>query len=365
MKDCNLPIIKYSPDETYYQWGFSHGKQFSSEIKELCTIRRALMLKRNPALEGSITEMALKQFEKTKAFDFDLSEEIRGIADGSKLTLEDIVILNNYTDFRDIQLPDEGCSTIQVQNKECLLSGQTWDMHRSAKRFMCILEIPKTSTNPETLVLSLVGCTGLMGINSSKCFIGVNNINTEKAEIGILWPNLVRKVLKCSNINEMRSTLLAAPITSGHNYLISSMTGAEHWEITPEFKDLIHAHTQNENGSSFHTNHCLGENVKTIEDKKNISQTTHKRFEILEKQISSISTFANLKDLLQSHEGHPISICSHLENGSKDPSATCGGGIVDMRSNDILFWRGCPEYDDNYLEYKYKFSVETKTFTRV
>jgi isopenicillin-N N-acyltransferase-like protein len=365
MKDCNLPIIKYSANETYYQWGLKHGSSFKDEIKELSIIRRALMLKRNPSLEASIPDLAEKQYLNTKEFDFDLSEELRGIADGAELSLEDIIILNNYTDFRDIQLPDEGCSTIQVQNPENLLSGQTWDMHRSAKRFMCIIEVPKTDKNPETLILSLVGCTGLMGINSEKCFIGVNNINTLKAEVGIVWPNLVRKVLKHSTLDQMRECLLEAPVTSGHNYLISSTRGAEHWEITPEFKDLIHAHTENESGSSFHTNHCLGENVKKIEDQNNISVTTHKRFKILEEQINNIKTFDDLKELLQSHEGHPISICSHLENGSNDPSATCGGGIVNMKSNDIIFWRGCPEFDDNYLEHKYIFNEKEKSFKRV
>ena len=365
MNDCNLPIIKYSPDETYYQWGLQHGSQFKDEIKELSGIRRALMLKRNPAIESSIHELSHQQFQNTKDFDFDLSEELRGIADGAELAMQDIVILNNYTDFRDIQLPDEGCSTVQVQNDENLLSGQTWDMHSSAKRFMCILEIPETEENPETLVLSLVGCTGLMGINADKCFIGVNNINTLKAEVGIIWPNLVRKILKCSSLDEMRETLVTAPVTSGHNYLISSMEGAEHWEITPEFSDLIHAHKKNETRSSFHTNHCLGVNVKKIEDENNISLTTHRRFEILEKNIEKVNTFDDLKELLQSHEGHPISICSHLENGSKDPSATCGGGIVEMNSNQIIFWRGCQVYDDNYLEYKYTFNEETRTFKRV
>jgi isopenicillin-N N-acyltransferase-like protein len=353
MIDCNFPIIKYKLGHSYYEWGLEHGKQFKDAIGELCNIRRKLMLKRNPSLEGSITSLAKEQFEVTKSFDSNLAEELRGIAEGANLSIEDIVILNNYTDFRDIQLPDEGCSTVQIQNEENILSGQTWDMHRSAKNYMCLIEIPKTEHNPQTLMLSLVGCTGLMGINEHSCLVGVNNINTLNAEVGLIWPNLVRKVLMCDNLSQMRTTLLEAPVTSGHNYLISTMDGAEHWEITPEFKDLIHAHTKGEIGSSFHTNHCLGQQVSTIQDPNHVSLTTHKRYEILEDQVKTISNFEGLKDLFQSHDGHPTSICTHLETGSDDPSATCGGGMMELNSKKIQFWRGCPKYDDNYIEYEY------------
>ncbi|WP_127716427.1 C45 family peptidase [Halobacteriovorax sp. HLS] len=365
MIDYNFPIISYDPKDSYYQWGFKHGKAFSEGIKELVTIRRKLMLKRNPSLEEHISELAQEQFTVTKEFDINLSSELEGIADGAELSLEDIVILNNYTDFRDIHLPEEGCSTIQVQNDESLLSGQTWDMHRSAKRFLCLIEVPKTKSNPETLVLSLVGCTGLMAINSEQCFVGVNNINTLNARVGLIWPNLVRKLMMNNSIEGMRDTLTSAPVTSGHNYLISTTKGSEHWEITPNNKDLVAKLDENQKGFSFHTNHCLGENVHLEEDKNNVSKTTHKRYEILDHSVKELQSFDDMKSLLQSHEQYPVSICTHLETGADDPSATCGGGIVNMKDGKVVFWRGCPEYDQNYIEYSYQFDLATKSFKRV
>lgn len=364
MIDCGFPIIKYEVGKSYFEWGVAHGTQFKDAIVELASIRRELMLKRNPSLKAKLSELANEQFSVTEKFDKSLSDELRGIAKGAGLTIEDIVILNNYTDFRDIQLPEEGCSTVQIQNEINILSGQTWDMHRSAKNYMCLIEIPETDINPKTLMLSLVGCTGLMGVNSHSCLIGVNNINTLNAKVGLIWPNLVRKVLMCDNLDSMRETLLNAPVTSGHNYLISTKDGAEHWEITPEFNDLIHAHTKHEIGHSFHTNHCLGKQVSTIQDQDHVSLTTHKRYEILENQVKSISDFDALKNLFQSHDGHPISICTHLETGSADPSATCGGGLMEFNTGRIQFWRGCPEYDDNYVEYEYNIDENNNIIKR-
>jgi len=365
MTDYGFPILKYQKGKSFTEWGIYHGEEFRDGIKELVSIRKELMLKKNPALRNHLTPLAHQQFEITKEFAPGISNELEGIATGSGLSLEDIVILNNYTDFRDISLPDEGCSTIQVQRENVLISGQTWDMHSSAKRFLSLIEIPESENGPASIILSLLGCTGLMGINSHQCLIGVNNINTTNAKIGLIWPVLVRQTLLQSNLSSMRDTLLNAPVTSGHNYLISSKTGAEHWEITPSERDLIHAHGEKEHGHSFHTNHCLGENVSLLENKDSISATTFARYELLEKKVQNINNFSELKSLLQDHDGHPKSICSHYDTGAKDPSMTCGGGIADLNEQKYTFWRGCPESDKNYKEVNYKIDPDSNHFIRV
>ena len=363
MKDCGFPILKYTKGKSFKEWGISHGEEYRESIKELFLIRKELMLKRNPTLLNHLDPMAKVQYEHTLRYCGDAATEIEGIAKGSNLSLTDIVILNNYTDFRDIELLEQGCSTVQVQNESSILSGQTWDMHSSAKNYLCILEVPETDSSPKTLILTVTGCVGLMGINTESCLVGVNNINTTKAEEGLIWPSLVRKTLESTNLDDMRDTLLKAPVTSGHNYLISTLKGAEQWEITPTQKDLVHAHGAGEFGNSFHTNHCLGENVSKIESDKNVSATSHARYDILERSISAVTDEKELKALLQSHDGLPLSICSHYDSGVKDPSQTCGGGMANLKSGSIQFWRGCPEYDSNYKEYSYQLDRKNKSFT--
>ncbi len=363
MKDCGFPILRYQKGSSYKDWGISHGEEYREAIRELFLIRKELMLKRNPSLVNHLLPMAQAQYEQTLKYCGDAATELEGIAKGSNLSLTDIVILNNYTDFRDIELTDQGCSTIQVQNESNVLSGQTWDMHSSAKNYLCVIEVPETELASKSLILTVTGCVGLMGINTDNCLVGVNNINTTRAEIGLIWPSLVRKTLEGKNLGQMRDILLGAPVTSGHNYLISTLKGAEHWEITPTEKDLVHAHGDGEIGSSFHTNHCLGANVSKIESAKNVSATSHARYDILKQKVKNVIDSAQLKKLLQCHEGMPLSICSHYDSGTSDPSQTCGGGMADLSSGEIQFWRGCPEYDSNYKEYTYQLNSEEKSFT--
>ncbi len=352
--NCQFPIIQYKTGCSYNQWGISHGEEFRQPIKELALIRKELMLKKNPSISKKLNELALEQLEVSRQYSPYLAKEIEGIAEGANLNITDLVILNNYTDFRDLKLPDEGCTTLHVQNESNIISGQTWDMHRSAKNYMCMIQIPATEHHTSLLLLSLVGCVGLMGVNTHNCLIGVNNINTKNARIGLIWPILVRKALESKCLNEMRNTLLTAPVTSGHNYLISTDQGSANLEITPTVSEIVSQISTKEIGSIFHTNHCIGESIKEIEDKDSISSTTYNRYNLITQKVSSVVSLNDLKNLLSSHDEYPKSICSHFENGVQDPSFTCGGGVSDLKKGEHIFWRGCPSLDEDYIEYKFE-----------
>lgn len=361
--NCQFPLITYNKGQNNKLWGIAHGEQFRTAIKELADIRRSLMLAKNPALSKKLNELALEQLSVSRSFAPHLADEIEGIAEGAGLSLTDIVILNNYTDFRDIQLPEEGCSTVHIQTPGEVLSGQTWDMHRSAKNYMCLIQVPETDRHSSQLVLTLVGCVGLMGVNAHNGLIGVNNINTNNAKTGLIWPLLVRRVLEEKSLAEMRKTLLRAPVTSGHNYLISSPEGGEHLEVTPSIYEKVGALSKGQVGGIFHTNHCMGHEIEQLEDKSSMSSTTFNRYDLLSRKTYKVTDLEDFKNLLTDHDEFPKSICSHFENGAQDPSFTCGGGACDLTHGKYIFWRGCPAHDQDYKEYE--FILSGKEFKKI
>lgn len=353
--NCHFPLITYQAGKTNFEWGLTHGEAFKTPIQELAEIRRNLMLAKNPALKKKLDELALEQFHFTRNFAPHLASELEGIAKGAEISLTDVVVLNNYTDFRDITLPEEGCSTVHINTKNGeILSGQTWDMHRSAKNYMCLIHVPKNERHEEQMILTLVGCVGLMGVNAMNSLIGVNNINTTNAQTGLIWPVLVRKVCEQTILGEMRKTLLNAPVTSGHNYIISTIEGGEHLEITPTVSEKVSALVKGQVGSIFHTNHCIGYEIEKLEDKKSMSSTTFNRWNLLSKKTNDVLSLMDFKNLLTNHDEFPKSICSHFENGAQDPSFTCGGGVSNLSSSEHIFWRGCPVHDQDYREFKFK-----------
>ncbi len=364
MNDCNFPIILYKPGNNFKNNGVAHGEEFREQIKELFQIRKNLLLEKNPSIKNNIQSLALQQLEETRTFSPDITDEMEGISQGSLLKIEDIVLLNNYTDFRDILLPDEGCSTIQSINSLDSLSGQTWDMHNSAKKFVSIIKQDKQENMPAQIIFSLVGCVGMMGFNSNGLMIGVNNLNTKNARASIVWPSLVRKVLQSRSYDEMESIIKNAPVTSGHNYLISDETQGSHWEVTPVVREKVSSLTK-EKGFIFHTNHCIGEKTTIEEDKISSNSTTNERYQILNSLNTDNLDFSSALRVLTGHEGYPKSICSHFESNTQDPSSTCGGALGSFKQNIFRFWRGCPEHDKNFIAYNFKLSEDRRSFLQV
>lgn len=360
--DCGFPIIKYSAEQTPYEWGLEHGKRYKKAIQELVEIRKGLMLAKNPKLESKLDELAEAQANATKGHLPLLWHELEGIKDGAEVSLTDIVILNNYTDFRDIQLPEEGCTTAFLKRGHKAHVGQTWDMHSSAKDYLCVLDIERTEHNPAMLVLSLVGCTGLMAINEHGVFLGVNNINTHNAKAALIWPTLVRGTANHGGRIEAHQFLQNAPVTSGHNYILSDENFGGHYEVSPELFEPVAE--LDRDGLIFHTNHCLGEKHKEREDLSAKNSTSQIRYDMVEKKKDKIQSADDLIALFRDHTNYPKSICSHYQSGAQDPSMTCGSGVVDYSAKKVCLWRGCPEHDDNFVEYWFNFPTSQSTFQR-
>ncbi len=355
MTDMNFPVIKYDSNFSPRQWGEQHGESQRQGIRELVSIRRNLLQEKNRRLTLQwIERLADEQWQVSRGYDQDLCEEIEGIAAGANLSLADLVVLNNYTDFRDLPVPDQGCSVVYINRGGQRVAGQTWDMHGSAKNYVCVIEIAESEQAPAQKLFSVVGCVGMMGFNSNRVMIGVNNINTDGAAPGVLWPMLIRRLLRQSSLPQLQQNLIAAPVTSGHTYLLACDDGAELWEVIPGLAECVGQLPHDSNGHLYHTNHCLGTLARQREMTNSLSSTTHKRYELIEQKIGRVAGVHALYDLLNDHENYPMSICSHYQTNTTDPSFTCGGAAGDLDSGQLFFWRGDALLDSNFRLHRFQ-----------
>ena len=350
MIDVGFPVIKYERGASPNEWGRLHGETYREAIHELVEIRTGLMREKNSGLtDDAIKQLATEQWEATRKLDQALFDEIQGIAEGANLSIEAIVIVNNYTDFRDIEVADQGCSMVFV-NESAPIAGQTWDMHGSAKNYVCVIDVEGPADRQ--IVFSLVGCVGMMGYSSSGTMIGVNNINTDGARPGAMWPAIVRKTLQQNSLATMRKELTSSPVTSGHNYLIADQSAGEMWEVMPDLSEKVLDSTNH--SRIFHTNHCLGEQAQLREHKLAHNSTTYERYDLIKKKIDSLTSFEDVYGLLNDHENYPRSICSNFQSDSQDPSVTCGGAIGNLQTGQVKMWRGDELYDDNFVRHQFQ-----------
>lgn len=357
MTDVGFPIIVYDRNQSPLKWGRGHGESYRDAIHELAEIRRDLMREKNTALNHEhIERLAAEQWQASEKFSPAITEELQGIAEGADISKTDLVILNNYTDFRDIQVDDQGCSLVYANKNDGPVVGQTWDMHGTAKRYVCVLDVP-LADDERAIVFSLVGCTGMMGFTSRGTVIGVNNINTDKAAASLIWPVLVREVINQPEAAAMTRCLENAPKTSGHNYLIAQGRHAEMWEVAPGLSECVGKMQPDDTGNIFHTNHCLAE--KMVERETTISQnsTTHIRYELLGKKVDNVSSLKDMYDLMNDHENYPKSICSNFQTDAQDPSVTCGGAVGHLETMKVQMWRGDELHDDNFVCHDFDLST--------
>ncbi len=357
MTDCGFPIIAYLANQSPRERGRMHGESHRDPIRELFEIRLALMREKNPALDAdAIRKLAAEQWTATEAYAPNLADEIQGISDGSGLSLEELVVLNNYTDFRDIELNEEGCSVVYTRYNDTPLAGQTWDMHGTAKNFVCCISIANDDSQLTQVLFSLVGCIGMMGYTDRGTMVGINNINTDGAVPGALWPVVVRETLAQPSHPEMSEHLANAPVTAGHNYLLGSQALGQMWETMPGLAEKVDSIEAPDDGYIFHTNHCLGDQAKSRESKLSQNSTTHIRYDLLKKKLPTVKTYDQVFELLNDHENYPKSICSNWQSDMQDPSVTCGGALGDLNSGRVQMWRGDALYDDNFVMHDFQLA---------
>ncbi len=314
--------------------GRQHGESLRAQIHELADIRRHLLLHRSTLKPADVGPLAEQQWQITAQAFPSVTEELEGIAEGAAISREALVVLNNYTDFRDIRPGTEGCTAVYVAQEGRAYLGQTWDMHGSAERFVVGLQVDGS------LVLTVAGCVGMMGVNRHGAAVVVNNLTSTDAHPGVMWPALVRAMLEQRDIQAMSAVLEGATLSSGHNYMLADRGGCVNWETSGRHKKATWR--SQGDGMFCHTNHYLDADMRRCEGTLATVSTTHDRYAHMQQvTLPGIITAETVVRWLSSHDGAPRSICSHLGTDDPDASKTCGGVVADLTQGHLHAWQGC------------------------
>jgi isopenicillin-N N-acyltransferase-like protein len=253
-----------------HAWGVMHGESLRTDVRAMVEIRTALVLEKTDlATRENVRALARMHLPLLRTFDTALFDEIDGIARGAAVPVEDIIVLNHYTDLRDLSLSHlstastldgdpGGCSVIFAPLSSGPVLGQTWDMHGSATDHVVLLDVPAAS-GERTLLFTIAGCVGMTGLTSWGLGMTINNLNSTDARLGIVWPALVRRALRERTAEGARDVVMNAPLGSGHHYLVASESALYGVETSGTKKKLTQVGTDRVH---LHTNHCLDPEMK-------------------------------------------------------------------------------------------------------
>ncbi|MFO0637215.1 MAG: C45 family peptidase [Nannocystaceae bacterium] len=253
-----LQPVRFEQDDPRAR-GRAHGELWRPQIHELAELRVQLCLERAGYTDrDALDRVAAAHLPVLAAQEPALHQELLGIAEGADLSPERVLVLNHYTDLRDIPgaggggEPD-GCTAIYLCGEQGAVLGQTWDMHATAAPFVRVMHLLPPG-GAEVLCLTLTGCLGLAGLGQHGVAVTINNLNSTDARVGLVWPALVRSMLAANDARAAYERLLAAPLSSGHHYMIADGRAFFGVECSGELKVLTQVGPK---AAHLHTNHCF------------------------------------------------------------------------------------------------------------
>lgn len=340
---------------SFTEIGEEHGKLFGDEIG-VSVRKRMKLCQRWPDAQGEtkslelIRELGRLCWLEQEKYSPELLEEVEAIARVAEVDPVELLIMNGYTDFRDLlySAPADdpgGCTSFMVGPESAVGGrswiGQTWDMEYSALPHVVFLEL-EPNDRPRAKVLSLTGCVGMMGINECGVCVTITNLHARYGQVGVAWTLVVRRILECTTAGEAMNELERARLIGGHNYSIMG-PGGQGWniEVLPENRSVTPLR-----GDYLHSNHCLDESLLPGEYTKNeigrkstlnrLDQATRFMEEHRGKvDLDTLIAFTRVED-----PELPYSICARTGDGID--TMTCGAVIMSPDTKEIWALQGRP-----------------------
>lgn len=251
-KTNQFPVIAISGEP--FERGRQHGEHLSEEIGK--TIDFYCSIFKLP--ESEIFRHAEFFHQLIDSFNPGYSEEIQGIAKGSKVDPLWIVALNARTEIlsRNTNASNE-CTTVYFPRPSIL--GQNWDWGKPLEPLTVLMNI-EGSDGHRIFMLTEPGIIGKIGMNNRGLGVCLNILTLDQQLDGLPVHIILRAILDCDNLVEVESLLAQHGQGKASNILVADATGnGFDMEFCGEDKFRLEANSD----YLLHTNHYLAKAINS------------------------------------------------------------------------------------------------------
>jgi isopenicillin-N N-acyltransferase-like protein len=242
----SIPILDLSgsPSERVLQ----HGRGAGDLVARSIEIYRKAFRSKGVSWERA-REVATALLPEIAAFDRGFADEIRGIADGAEVPVEDVVALNARTELLYGQHPQvspgpdtdgDGCTGAialpGATRDGIVIHGQNWDW-RDECADSCLLLRIRSEEGPDILCFTEGGLLARFGFNSAGIALTANFLQTERdyGRKGIPIALIRRRILMARSLSEAIRVPYSVPRAFSANLMLSDAGGAAiDLETTPD-----------------------------------------------------------------------------------------------------------------------------------
>jgi isopenicillin-N N-acyltransferase-like protein len=248
-----------------------------------------------------------------------LLEEMRGIAEGARCDLREIIAINARTELMYGVTQQPECTSIGISTAasadEHIRLAQNWDW-RPTLAGSLILWALRREDGPDLLTLTEAGMVGKIGINSTGLAMCINLLMSDTDHAGPAVPMhiILRRVLEEAHSVEEAVTLINTTerCTSCFHMLADRSGALAGVEATPAGQHVL----RTTSGVLTHANHCVSPDLFIHDSNAREYPETLARGERAQ-SLASVRMIDEgyLHSMLADHETSPGSICLHRQPG--------------------------------------------------
>ncbi len=358
----NFPFVEI--EGTPYEIGYQHGSIFKEKVAGTIACYQEMFRDYSNLEWERAKELSLKFRDIIMEYNPDYMEEIKGVADGSGFSFEDILALNCRSELvfvgNEMDKADGGCTSIGISS-DAGAGGQAflahnWDWKTSQRNSMIMMKIRQKNGKPDIFMVTEAGIIGKTGVNSAGICLYLNALSTDQAPKGLPLHLAMRGILDCRTLAEAISAAVRLPLGCCANFMIGHKNGeCVDIEIENEDFDVLYP----KNGILVHTNHFVSPRLPILPRKDTCKYKFTDSFtrlgradKLLRKKEKEISE-TDIMEVLRDHVEYPSSICRHddMEQPKGKRMGTVFSMVVNLTEGKIYFCKGNP-CEKSYEEYQ-------------
>ncbi|MGH2377594.1 MAG: C45 family autoproteolytic acyltransferase/hydrolase [Candidatus Limnocylindria bacterium] len=289
-----------------------------------------------------------------------ITEEMRGIAEGAGVELEDILALNARGELsthdpfaNDPEDPDEGCSSYALLPPAAgdghVYCGQNWDWRCETFGTVILLRI-RQAGKPTIVMQTEAGQVGRHGVNSAGIALNANGLGARWGRgMGVPQPIIRRRILESTDMQVALRSVFESRQSLCSNLLLTHRDGfAIDLETTPDRHGWVYP----TDGLLVHTNHFIAFVPEQI-------AATYRPYSVnslwrLPRLTEGLRAARRASDpegvreaiaaALRDHFGYPNAVCKHGDPTAvgTDLNQTIASSIVDLTTGEYRIAGGSP-----------------------
>jgi isopenicillin-N N-acyltransferase-like protein len=342
-----IPLI--NAKGTHHEIGCTIGREVGDKVARMVVNYKDL-LHQTPEIKLT-WERAIVQARKYLPFAIEYMpqyvEELRGIAEGSGVDFEDILVCNCLEELTSDML-FERCTALAFNN-DLTVDGHVYLGHNEDwmpnDRDLQYLVRAEPEGEIPFLSLTYGGLLCNIGFNAAGIAQCINSVYPNDVRLGIPRVFIGRAVLAAPRIGRAMYRTVHPRRAAGYNHLLADENGELYnIEVTSGFFEALYG----EEGFVVHSNHYTSPRLREMEEQPDQLTGSHIRLNrarrLAKQKIQRGKVrLEDVQEILSDHTNFPSSICSHSKDlPIFDETATIGSLVIDLTARTMWYCYGNP-----------------------